>query len=193
MTGAGGHSSKEMGLSQEDFDRFLVWLDPDRDRAGHRYEDIRLRLTKLFFHRGCFAPEELADETIDRVIKKVRYIADSYVGDQASYFYGVAHNVYLEFLRKRPIDPLSLPETYTDEDKELLHHCLDHCLEKLEPENRKLISEYYREEKQQKIDYRKEIAARMSISLNTLRMRAFRIKAALYRAIIDCLKRSDVN
>jgi len=193
MTGAGSHTSKELKASQEDFDRFLVWLDPDRDRAGHRYEDIRLRLTKLFFHRGCFAPEELADETIDRVIKKISHIADSYVGDQASYFYGVAHNVYLEFLRKRPTDPLSLPEIYADEDKELLHHCLDHCLEKLDSESRELIFEYYREEKQQKIDYRKEIAARMGISLNTLRMRAFRIKTGLYKAMIACLKERDVN
>lgn len=190
---AGRHSSKEEALKQEDFDRFLIWLDPDRDRAGRRYEEIRLKLTKLFFHRGCFVAEELADETIDRVIKKIRHIADSYIGDRAAYFYGVAHNVYLEFLRKRPGDSYSIPVVETNEEKELRHRCLDLCLESLGSESRNLILEYYRKERQQKIDHRKEVAARLGLSLNTLRMRAYRIKMGLYRAMLDCLSKNEIN
>ena len=53
-------------LTQELFDTLLDWLDPDRERAGHRYETIRLRLIKIFTSRGCPEAEELADETINR-------------------------------------------------------------------------------------------------------------------------------
>lgn len=184
---------KHKMLDQEGFNRFLVWLDPDRELAGQKYENIRLRLTKLFFHRGCFNAEELADETIDRVIKKISQIADDYVGDKASYFFGVAHKVYLESLRKRPADPQSFTEISAGEDKELHHTCLDMCLESLDSESRELILEYYSEEKQQKIDLRKEMAVRMGIPLNTLRMRAYRIKTGLYGCIVECLKKNDVN
>jgi DNA-directed RNA polymerase specialized sigma24 family protein len=173
------HDSKQKALNQEDFNRFLVWLDPDREAAGQKYEDIRVRLTKLFFHRGCFAAEELADETIDRVIKKISQIDENYVGDKASYFYGVAHKIYLESLRKRPTDPPSFTEIYTGDDNE--------------SESRELILEYYCEEKQQKIDRRKEMASRLGIPLNTLRMRAYRIKRGLYECMIECLKKHDVS
>jgi RNA polymerase sigma factor (sigma-70 family) len=190
---AGNHDSKQKALDQENFNQFLLWLDPDWEIAGQKYEDIRVRLTKLFFHRGCFNSEELADETIDRVIKKIPQIAEGYSGDKAAYFYGVAHKVYLESLRKRPTDPQSFTENHADEDKEQNHACLDICLESLDAESRELILEYYCEEKQQKIDLRKEMASRLGIPLNTLRMRAYRIKKELYECMIKCLKKSDVN
>jgi hypothetical protein len=31
-------------MNMDDFDRFLAWLDPNRDEAGRRYEEIRRRL-----------------------------------------------------------------------------------------------------------------------------------------------------
>jgi hypothetical protein len=44
--------------------------------------------------------EELADEVINRVSKKLPQIVDIYVGDPALYFYGVARKVHREYLRK---------------------------------------------------------------------------------------------
>ena len=40
-------------LNQEAFDELLAWLNPDRERAGRKYEDIRQRLIRIFMHRGC--------------------------------------------------------------------------------------------------------------------------------------------
>ena len=54
-------------LSQEAFDRLLAWLDPDRDRAGERYEEIRRKLIGIFLRRGCSTAEDLTDEAINRV------------------------------------------------------------------------------------------------------------------------------
>ena len=80
-------------LKQEDFERLLLWLDPDPDRAGEIYERIRWRLIAILAARACRIPEDLADETIDRVAGRVADIRDSYVGDKGIYFLGVMNNV----------------------------------------------------------------------------------------------------
>ena len=72
-------------LEQQDFDRLLNWLDADRDRAGLLYERIRWRLVTILASRGCALAEELADETIDRVARRVADIEQIYVGDKAIY------------------------------------------------------------------------------------------------------------
>ena len=59
---------KEWVINQDAFDTMLDWLDADRERAGCKYEAIRLRLIKIFTCRGCQDAEELADEAINRVI-----------------------------------------------------------------------------------------------------------------------------
>ena len=63
---------RESDLSQEAFDRLLAWLNPNRALAGEKYEEIRRRLIKIFTCRGCTCPEVLADETINRVARKVK-------------------------------------------------------------------------------------------------------------------------
>src|SRR5436190_7963883 len=87
-------------LRQEDFDRLLDWLDPDRERAGVVYEKIRWRLVAILASRGCVTPEEVADETIDRVARRVGDIQQTYTGDQAIYLLGVMNNVHHEYLRR---------------------------------------------------------------------------------------------
>ena len=84
-------------LRQEDFDRLLDWLDADRERAGLAYEKIRRRLMAILASRGCLCAEELADETIDRVARRVNDIRDAYVGEKAIYFLGVMNNVHHEY------------------------------------------------------------------------------------------------
>jgi hypothetical protein len=51
--------NKNWVLSQEAFDALLDWLDPDREQAGIKYEQIRLRLIKIFTGRGCSDAEDL--------------------------------------------------------------------------------------------------------------------------------------
>src|SRR3982074_499034 len=109
-------------IKQEDFDRLLMWLDPDPERAGLPYEKIRRRLVAILASRGCTSPEELADETIDRVARRVVDIQGSYVGDKAIYFLGVMNNVHHKHL-KQPL-PLPPPDLNDDADrKEKTHRC----------------------------------------------------------------------
>jgi DNA-directed RNA polymerase specialized sigma24 family protein len=173
-------------LKQEEFDRLLKWLDPEPERAGLTYEKIRWRLVAILASRGCTWPEELADETIDRVARRVIDIQDSYVGDQATYFLGVMNNVHHEYL-KRPMMPRP-PEPDDDvETKERTYLCLEKCLNKLSPNSRQMIEQYYAEDGRAKIDLRKRIAAELGIGLSTLRLRALRIRDKLQMCIDQCL------
>jgi DNA-directed RNA polymerase specialized sigma24 family protein len=179
-------SNKDSILTQESFDALLTWLDPNRERAGQRYEEIRRRLIKIFTCRGCLEPEALADETIDRVVRRLKEIEGTYVGDHALYFYGVANKVHLEYLRKKPA--LSPPSPADDPDEtEQEYECLERCIGRLPPGNRELVLEYYQEEKGAKIDHRKHLAERLGIALNALRIRAHRIRTALQECMQDCL------
>jgi DNA-directed RNA polymerase specialized sigma24 family protein len=178
---------QQWDITQDAFDRFLTWLDPNREQAGSKYEDIRRKLIKIFVCRGCPFGEELADETINRVIRKMQELADAYTGDPALYFYGVARNVHLEYLKKGPA-PLPPPVPDTPEQKEKEYQCLERCMGVLTRENRELMLEYYKEEKQAKIVHRRELAARLGIAVNALRIRAHRIRAGLQVCVENCLQ-----
>jgi RNA polymerase sigma factor (sigma-70 family) len=180
----------EWNLTQDAFDKFLIWLNPDRELAARKYEDIRRRLIKIFACRGCPEAEDLTDETINRVIRKVQEIIDSYVGDPALYFYGVARNVHLEYVRKNtPVLPL--PPADPPEEHEREHECLEACLDQLSDENRWLVLEYYKDKKRAKIDHRKELADQLGIAPNALRIRMHRIRVSLQACVAGCLKRAS--
>lgn len=174
-------------LRQEEFDRLLRWLDPDPERAGLTYEKIRWRLVAILASRGCTSSEELADETIDRVARRVVDIQDSYVGDKATYFLGVMNNVHHEFL-KRPMMPRLVEIVDDVAAKEQTHLCLERCLDKLAPNSRQMIERYYAADKQAKIDLRKRIASEFGISVSTLRLRALRIREKLQACMESCMQ-----
>jgi DNA-directed RNA polymerase specialized sigma24 family protein len=179
---------REWELTQEAFAKFLLWLNPDPNQAGQKYEDIRRKLIKVFVCRGCNCPEELSDETINRVIRKIQDIGDTYEGDPALYFYGVAHNVHLEFLRRKPsFQPPPAPAEQFGTDEE--YECLEKCMQDLPQRSRELALQYYQEEKHQKINHRKHLAQRLGIPLNALRIRACRIRMNLQTCVLQCLQR----
>ena len=183
--------NKNWVLSQECFDALLDWLDSDREQAGIKYEEVRRRLIKIFTGRGCAEAEDLADETINRVSSKLDDIEKEFTGDRARYFYGVANKVHLEYLRRKLPQPPPVPP----DDSNLIeqsYSCLEKCIDRLTPENRELLLEYYKAEGRAKIEQRKLLADRLGIAPNALRIRAFRIRAELQECVEDCIERSLV-
>jgi DNA-directed RNA polymerase specialized sigma24 family protein len=183
---------KERILTQESFAKFLFWLDTNPDEAGKKYEDIRRKLIKIFACRGCTCPEDLSDETINRVIYKAQEIGESYAGDPARYFYGVANNVHHEYLRRKPISPKPL-YTNGESRSEEVFECLELCIKGLLPRSRELVLQYYQEEKQAKIDLRKRLALRLGIPMNALRIRACRIRMNLQKCVFHCLQQKSAK
>ena len=165
----------------------LTWLDADREVAGKKHEQIRHKLIKMFIGRGCPDPEELAAETLSRVTRKVQDIADTYEGDPLHYCYKVGYLVYLESIRKRP-QPLPMPPPDPPEQVEREYDCLEQCMKRLQPGDRDLVLQYYQQDKRAKIDHRKELADRLGIALNALRIRAHRIRLNLRRCMLECIE-----
>ena len=179
---------EKMELTQELFEQLLDWLDQDRDHAGQKYEEIRRRLIKIFVCRGCVVPEDLADQTINRVATKLPEIIGGYVGNPALYFYGVANKIFLEYLRKMPAPPPLAPCPESEEEEsDQQYRCLERCVEHLSTDNRELILIYYGDDGREKIDARKGLAQRLGIGANALWIRAHRIREALRRCMGECL------
>src|SRR5262245_31369939 len=188
MNALGRRRQPKQDLTQESLDSLLDWLSGDRETAGREYEKIRVRLIKIFVCRGCRVPEELADETINRVARKVKDIAGNYEGDPSFYFYAVAQRVYLEYSKTKPS---VLPVTAAPDDHDDFHRrldCLDRCLEGLSSESREIILSYYGTEEASKKEARRTLAMKLGIGANALWIRAHRIRNNLRRSMEECLR-----
>jgi DNA-directed RNA polymerase specialized sigma24 family protein len=187
-------SSAQAGLSATGLSRLLARLDPDRERAGVLYEGLRRTLVKFFDWRGSAAPEEGADETLDRLSRKLE--AGEAVEDPRSYAHGIARLVLLEQWRRpaaraTQADEQELARIPTPDPVEegALSSCLQRCLEELPPESRTLILEYYAAEGRAKIDNRRRLAEVHGLSENALRSRAQRLRDRLEDCIARCNRR----
>jgi DNA-directed RNA polymerase specialized sigma24 family protein len=184
---------KEWVLTGEAFDKLLTCLAPDRERAGIRYETVRLKLVKFFEWRGCECPEDHADETINRVARRID--EGEVINNLENYFLGVARMVFLENEKRRAkeraaVTHLSQDSQYvmSDDPSDLRLESFNKCMQNLPAETRELLIAYYNVEKCTKIEGRKELADRLGIPLNALRIRIHRIRAKLEQCIADCSK-----
>lgn len=173
----------------EEFKNLLRWLHPDQEKAISNYFSIRRGLVKMFEVRGCVDAEELADETIDRVVRKAEGLVENYQGEPAAYFYGVAKNVFREAMRRPRTE--ELPEHFAgaapEPDQGEQFECLDKCLAELPADDRRLILGYYSFEQGEKAGTRRSMAESMGISLNHLRIRAFRVRDVLHKCLEHCM------
>lgn len=179
-------------LTEVEFNLFLSWLAADREVAAKKYEELRRRLVQIFYNRGCPVAEDLADETFNRVMRRLPDIIEGYVGAPAAYIHGTAHNVFLDYLKKRnePLSEQRAEPAPTHDDKaeeERIYACLERCIVHLTPQNRELVVQYYQENKRAKIEHRKQLAERLGLAVNALRIRLCRLRLNLQRCIEDCL------
>ncbi|HXO18827.1 MAG TPA: hypothetical protein VOA87_02755 [Thermoanaerobaculia bacterium] len=183
------------GLTAASFEALLARLDSDRERAGERYETIRRRLVRLFEWRGCERPEELADETINRVARRMSEGTEIRATDPLGYFFGVAHRVYKEVLRARQKERervasgglAQASETAADEELDGRLSCIRLCLDRLEANQRRLILQYHQGD--DRIRNRQGLSRELGIPLNALRIRAYRVRRQLVSCVEECLER----
>ena len=184
-----------MTLERERFERLLALFGPDRDRSGERYEAIRRALVKFFECKGGRFPEEMADETLDRVARRLAEGETVRAADPAAYVHGVARNVLRGDWTQRqrataraaavPAEPPRDEDAASQAERRLA--CLDRCLAALPPETRQLVLRYYLEERRAKIDGRRVLAESLGIGQNALRIRMHRIRARLESCVRACL------
>jgi DNA-directed RNA polymerase specialized sigma24 family protein len=179
----------ERPITPDGLARLLERLSPNPAEAASRYQHLRLTLEKFFDWHRAWPPEECADETIDRLIRKLG--SDIDIADVRRYALGIARLVLLEWQRRptavsvRDAATVSAPETAeTDEDS--LRACFDRCLAALSPESRTLVLDYYVDDRRAKIDNRRQLAARFGVSESALRNRVQRVRDRLERCVHAC-------
>lgn len=174
-------------VTGEKFANFLEWLSPDRDRAGDEYERLRFRLCTFFSQRQCGFADELADETINRVILKV---SEEKIESKIAYCYGVAKNIYRESLRKQRthLDIADVTIAAKEpEEPSFSSECLDQCLAKLPSDSRTLLLDYFSEAKLAKIELHRRISETLQTTQTALRMRVMRTKQKLKICVQECM------
>jgi DNA-directed RNA polymerase specialized sigma24 family protein len=178
---------------QDAFEKLLRLLHPDRERAGAEYELLRLKLLEYFRARACPCAEELTDEVLDRLLRKIAEGEE--VRDVPRYCYGLARWVWAEYL-KRPgrvyvtFEEMPDPPSVTQESLEQKERnaCYQHCLNSLSPEDHVLIVEYSDHEHQTNREARRALAERKGMTMTALRIRVCRIRDRLAACKADCLK-----
>lgn len=181
-------------LTQDAFDKLLIAFGGDRESGSEKYLEIRGNLTRFFEWRGCPFPEDHADETMNRVAKKVD--AGEEILNPAGYAMGVARLLLLEIVKGRQREQSALTEIgreseayEAEDDSEGRLTCLRNCLQTLSSDNRDLILQYYQGEKSEKIQNRKKLMERLGVPVNTLRMRALRLRERLQGCVEECMGR----
>lgn len=192
---------KEGALTPPAFRRLLNWLDEGTNSDGQRYLEMRRRLVAYFDRKNCSIPDELTDETLNRVTRRLEEEGVIESDTPAKYCYIVARFVFLEYLRGMQKERVLLADirrrprrgsiaaseaTDTKEVKERMLDCLEQCVGKLEPLNRDIIVRYYSGEERVKIENRRALAETLGITMNALSIRACRIREKLEVCVKQC-------
>jgi DNA-directed RNA polymerase specialized sigma24 family protein len=187
-------TQQKWSLTQDSFDGLLRCLSENRDEAAEKYLEIRRNLLRFFEWRGCAFPEDHADETVNRVARKISQ--GEQLQNPMAYFVGVARLLLLEVQKAHAKQSQALSEMayvavepVDESDAESRVDCLRHCLQSLSAENRDLIIQYYQGDKSEKIANRKKLTELLGIPVNTLRMRALRLREKLQDCMEKCLAR----
>lgn len=191
---------KDWELTPDAFHRLLKWFDEGNDSGGQKYLEMRSRLTRYFDRKHCRTPDELADETLNRVARRLVEAETLNDTTPARYCYTLAKYVFLEHLREEGREQSGLSEISArssagssvkeeQEQKEMRLRCLERCTQQLDPDLRELIFQYYAGELRVKIENRKALAVRLGISMNALSIRACRIREKLESCLRDCMNR----
>jgi len=181
-------------LAPEMFDKLLQRLDADRDRAGEKYNQLQEKLVRFFRWSGCSPPEEYAQETLNRVARKIA--EGKVVGDLNKYIHGILRHVRLEAARQQIREHaagqrLTAFQTRPPdlERLEAQDRCLRECMQQLSAEDRDLIQRYLQGEKGSKVENRARLAGQRGVSLNALRIRYHRVRNALRECYERCVGR----
>jgi len=166
---------------------------------AREYEVLRRKLIAFLDLRGAARPEVAADETLDRVARKLE--DGVAIESLRAYVFGVARRVLLESERRER------RERIVQEAWVLLHRepdapdaetqrrlaCLDKCLRSLAAENRAIIEAYHGSAGGSLRGGRVDLAARLNLSEGALRTRAHRIRNELGACARRCLARTARN
>jgi len=179
-------------LTPEEFDKLLTHLDADREQAGVLYNHLHERLVNYFRFKGLTSPEDAADETFDRVGVKLGHGEE--VREIEGYSFGVARIIVLEQQRKQArklaaLNVVKYIHSFTHHPDERVFILMRRCLSQLPTKDRDLIAEYFVEASGDDLTrLRLELAEKMEVTLNTLRLRIHRLRLKLESCFLAAMR-----
>jgi DNA-directed RNA polymerase specialized sigma24 family protein len=197
-----GGKKRDWTLNPRAFQQLLAWLDEGANSEGQTYLEMRRRLAAYFDRKNCQTPDELADETLNRVARRLEEEGAIEGDAPARYCYIVARFVFMEHWREMQKDNTrvnglrqqphagALAASEADEEqkiKEQRLNCLEQCLKRLESASREIIARYYVGKARVKIEHRRALAAELGITINALSIRACRIRDKLEACVRECV------
>lgn len=180
----------ESNPGQTALEKLFQLLEPGARSVEEGFRLCRFKLIKFFAWRRCEDPDNLADETISRLLKNVRAGLEISATNPYSYVYAIALNVYKEYARAK-MKAAALRESdeaRRDPTPPTADDCQRQCFERLPQEKQALLVRYYLEG-----DDPQEIARDNGLTLNAMRLQIHRIKQGLRRCCEDCRKPSGVG
>ena len=188
---------KNWVVSESSFQSLLKWIDEGKDSAGERYLELYRRLVNYFDRKNCLNPNDLADETLNRVARRLEEEGKIESETPAKYCYITAKFVFLETLRSKEKHNVAIDavienklggdDSMDQSEKEIGFECLEQCAGKLEDANREIIFGYYYGEERIKIENRRMLAKKFELSINALSIRACRIREKLRICVKECV------
>ena len=141
------------------------------------YPRLRRKLI-VFFERRHAPGDELADETLLRVVQQ--FADGRSVENVDGFAFGVARHLYADWTRARtrPL-PSSVTVTVPASTEA---RCLEKCLRRAHPDERELLEAYFVEKRE-----RSALAAGLGVTLNALRQKVCKAKARLRSCIDACI------
>lgn len=175
----------------EAFRGLLAWLDGGADSSGQSYVEMRRRLVSYFQRKRCPSADDLADETLNRVARRLEEEGVIRDATPSHYCYIVAKFVFLEHLRqtnrmRASVAEAARPLMAAASEDEAWLQCLDRCLRQLSPQERRIILGYYRGSSRGKIEQRRALALGLAMTANALAIRACRIRIKLETCVQGC-------
>jgi DNA-directed RNA polymerase specialized sigma24 family protein len=183
--------SSRWQISHDGFAGLLAALGGTPQEAGQHYEQLRSKLVFFFTRRSLQSPEDLADEVLDRLARRLS--EGLTISSVDGFVLGVARHVAQEqaAIRNQPqsVDPSffdNVPAVLDTpiEDERIAD--LERCLRRLPSLDTQLLRNYYLGDANHLMSARKRMAERLGVSPGTLRQRVFLIR----KRLLDCVTTS---
>lgn len=185
-------------LGSQDFKRLLACLDPDPERASAQYKHLRDRLVRYCYtHDEHLKAEELADKALDEVAQKPDL---ENIRNLEQFAVGVLRLVLMAHKRRTP-EQLPYDSDWQVEqpnpesaivqrlDQERKEQCFLDCVKRLNPDEQRLIFEYYPNENRDLETRRRQLATTVGIEPGTLATRVNRLRGKLEKCCLACYRR----
>ncbi|HUR98011.1 MAG TPA: hypothetical protein VMZ26_08115, partial [Pyrinomonadaceae bacterium] len=176
-------------LNVQSYPMLLAALSSDAQGAPEAYLKLRCALVRFFQLKGVDDAEKAADETVDRVSAKLG--EGVLVQDPVKYSFGVARLVFLEDLRKTEKTKKALREFRSESERlsvagdEDYYAHMRECFTKLSETNQTLLRSYFADLPRTQLDeQRRQIALGLGGSVNSVRLKIFRLR----RQLEDCVR-----